>query len=65
MNRSAVTIELIKGRKTGFAIVQLGGRQECEWAFQELNGKKIGERWIKLDRADLLVEVQQAFEKTL
>jgi hypothetical protein len=36
-----------------------------ELAFKTLNGKKIKDRWVKLDRADALSELEIGFTKGL
>lgn len=60
ISNSNVTIELIKGRKTGFAIVELNHSDDVERAIVELYGKQIGTRWIKIDRASLILEISHA-----
>lgn len=46
-------------------MVQLASLNDVERALQELNSKKIGDRWIKLDRASVLVEVQHGLVDVL
>ena len=52
---SDITIELIAGKKTGYAIVELQNKDERQRAISQLNGKKIGSRWIKLENAKLSI----------
>ena len=60
IKNSNITIELIRGRKTGFAIVELNNSSDVERAITELYGKQLGTRWIKVDKADLILEISHA-----
>lgn len=60
INNSKVTIELIRGKKTGFAIVELNNSSDVERALVEVHGKQLKTRWVRVDRASLIVEISHA-----
>jgi RNA recognition motif-containing protein len=52
---TVVSVALIKDRETGrskgFAFVELSSQTEAEQAIKDLNGKMVGDREIKVDKA--------------
>jgi RNA recognition motif-containing protein len=52
---TVISVALIKDRETGrskgFAFVELSSQSEAEQAIKDLNGKMVGDREIKVDKA--------------